>query len=59
MGRDAKMGATKKLPVELPARRGSRPGWGLSRGQATLIEDNTLPTFRPPGRTTRCACKSP
>jgi hypothetical protein len=32
---------------------------GLSVGAARgLIDSGLLPTFRPPGRTTRCACKS-
>jgi hypothetical protein len=32
---------------------------GMTRGQAKpLIDDGTIPTFRPPGHTARCALKS-
>jgi hypothetical protein len=64
----AKMDATKKRrPAELPAIDAELlygtpviARWlGMTLGQARhLIDDGTLPTFRPPGRTIRCACKS-
>jgi hypothetical protein len=62
------MDAAKKSPSELlPAPEAELlygvariAAWlGLSRAQARrLIDDGTLPTFRPPGRSIRCACKS-
>jgi hypothetical protein len=65
---DAKTDTAKKCsPSDLPAPEAELlygikmiGRWlGLSRGQAkALIDDGTLPTFRPPGRTIRCACKS-
>ena len=51
---DVKVDAAKKSPAELPA-----AGMGMTRGQVkALIDDGTLPTFRPLGRTVRCAKRS-
>jgi hypothetical protein len=57
----------QKPPAELPADGcellfGMQmiANWmGVSRGQAKVLVDTGLvPTFRPPGRTTRCALKA-
>jgi hypothetical protein len=64
---DAKMDAEKKSPAELPAPDcqllyGMQKigAWlGMTRGQVKpFIDDGTLPTFKPPGRSVRCAIKT-
>ena len=64
---DAKTDAAKKSPSELPdpgcellyGVRAIARWMGLTRGQARrFIDTGMLPTFRPPGRSVRCAVKS-
>ena len=61
------MDAVKKSPAELPAAECELlygmemiGRWlGMTRGQVkSFVDDGSLPTFRPPGRTIRCAIKS-